>query len=953
MSNPLIERAEQREYQKLFLHELNWSRPDHEPVVIEYEGRHVTATNVSQYKGIRVWVANEKPDSKLEAELDRHLAQSSTDRILILHDDQDQVWRWPVRRAVGNSTTTRLSRHKHTTGDTDPRFAEKLDVIRLPLNAALDSNAVLAKLRQAFDVEAQNETKYASKLMARLYTAMDRAFSDDISRKERDHQISVTLARILFLMFGDDTDMWRRDLFRDFIQEHTAPDGSDIGFRLTALFEYLDTTPSERNGEPAEFDGFRYVNGRIFRERLSLPVINSEFRTVVLEACDRDWAKISPAIFGSMFQSVRDAKTRRELGEHYTSEENILRTLNPLFLDELHTTLSGIAIGLSEKELREERSKLEDLHESLGRIRFMDPACGCGNFIIVAFRELRNLELAIVERVRDNAIALAKYQESTLGKRKTKSTRPGVYDTALLANYGLKVTLDHFYGIEIDEWPARIAQTAMFLIDRQCDLKLTASLGWAPDRLPIQEQATIEVGNALRADWSQIFPPDGDMIIAGNPPFLGHATRSEEQAQELRDAWGTDDISRLDYVTGWHAKSLHYFRDHPGKFAFVTTNSIAQGDPVSHLFGPIFDAGWQIKFAHRTFPWTSEAVGKAAVHCAIVGFSKDLAGFKPRLFDHPSSGSRTEREVETINAYLVEGPKVFVTKRSTPLVFELPQATFGNMPRDEGHLIVLPPHFAEVNADLVARKYLRPFVGAEELLHGKERWCLWLTDLDPSDLKRSTILRDRVDAVRKFRQKSSAASTRQMANTPHLFGQRPALYSEPYLVIPGVSSELRDYYPVERVGPRVIASNAAFTAADPTGLLFSVVSSAMFMAWQSTVGGRLKSDLRFSNTIVWNNLPLPELDPDARTAIIQSGKAVEAARDLHPDTTLADLYRPQAMPDELREAHRCLDALIDHAFGAGRSEPSLAERQHLLFQRYEQLTSGLLASPDHSKGNRR
>lgn len=335
MTNPLVVLAEQHDYQTLFIQDLNWSRPDQPPTSIDYEGREVTATNVSSYKGLRVWVVNEEPDSKLEAVLDRHLAQNSTDRILIVHNDTEQVWRWPVRRTVGNTSTTRLSRHRHRTGDADPRFADKLDAIQLPFDVILDSNAVLAKVRQAFDVEAHNETKHASKLMARLYTSMEKAYPSTTDRAVRDHEISVTLARILFLMYGDDTDMWADNLFSDFIRDHTLPDGSDIGDQLAALFNYLDTAEEERTDPRLDLEGFRYVNGRILTERVPLPVLNAEFRTAVLEACDRDWASISPAIFGSMFQSVRDAQTRRQLGEHYTSEENILKTLNPLFLDEL------------------------------------------------------------------------------------------------------------------------------------------------------------------------------------------------------------------------------------------------------------------------------------------------------------------------------------------------------------------------------------------------------------------------------------------------------------------------------------------------------------------------------------------------------------------------------------------------------------------------------------------
>ena len=513
----------------------------------------------------------------------------------------------------------------------------------------------------------------------------------------------------------------------------------------------------------------------------------------------------------------------------------------------------------------------------------------------------------------------------------------------LLANIGLKVNLDHFYGIEIDEWPARIAETAMFLIDRQCDLKLTQQLGWAPDRLPVQEQATIKVGNALTLDWSELLAPTANVIVAGNPPFLGHATRSEQQAQELRDAWGKDDISRLDYVTGWHARALRYFREHDGLWAFVTTNSITQGDPVPHLFGPIFDAGWRIKFAHRTFPWTSEAAGKAAVHCVIVGF---VRGQQPqhRLFEHPEPGRIVERSAASINAYLVDGPQVFIIKRTTPLSPGLPAATFGNMPRDDGNLIVEAGDYDDVASDSIALKYVRPFLGSEEVLRGKSRWCLWMTELDPSDLERSPLLAGRVAAVRAFRLRSSAASTRQMAHTPHLFGQRPGLHSRPYVIIPRVSSELRRFYAVRHVPANVIASDATFTAPDPTGYLFAIMSSSMFMAWQKAVGGRLKSDLRFSNTIVWNNLPLPAVDPSPRAKIIAAGEGVQVARDLQPDRSLAQLYASESMAAALVAAHDHLDELVDHAFGAKRTCASEAERQQVLFARYEELAAPLTAA---------
>ena len=918
MTDQLIFKAEQHAYQQLFLRDLHWSAPDLPPIEYTEDGHTLTATNVSSYKGLRVWVCDQKPGSKLEAHLDREIAKTSTDRLVIFHDGTDQVWRWPVRRNNEHSTTTRLTSHKHRTGDPDPRFAAKLDAIRLPTDVVLDPNAVLAKMRSAFDVEAQNETKHASKLMARMYAAMEKAYAPGHDRAACEHQISVTLARILFLMFGDDTDMWPQDLFRDFIHQHTAADGSDIGHRLSELFAHLDTPPADRAGAPNEFKDFRYVNGTIFSERITLPAINADFRTVILEACDRDWATISPAIFGSMFQSVRDVKTRRELGEHYTSEENILKTLNPLFLDELRADFEHIkTLG------KYEADRLRKLRERLGDIRFMDPACGCGNFIIVAYRELRDLELAIMERLQE-------------------ITGDG---EMLLANVGLKVNLDHFYGIEIDEWPAKIAETAMFLIDRQCDLKLTERLGWSPDRLPIQQQASIVSGvSALQLGWASVCPPSEHVIVAGNPPFLGDHTRTLQQLSELQAAWGGNKtLSRMDYVTGWHAKALRYFSKHDGLWAFVTTNSITQGDPVHRLFSEIFNAGWRIKFAHRTFAWTSEASGAAAVHCVIVGFTRDR-DVKPRLFDYASLKAAPEEvRVATINAYLVDGPNVLVDKRTSPISPTLPEVLYGSKPTDGGNLIVTVEEYAAVAADPIAARFLRRYVGSKELINGRKRWCLWLEEATPSELNSSPELRRRAGAVRDMRLHSTAATTRSFPHH-HLFRQRGITPDTPFVAIPEVSSENRDYLPVGYLDPGTIISNKVYGAVDPSGLLFAVASSSMFITWMRTVGGRLESRLSFSSTITWNNFPLPPLTADVKRDVVEAGHSILTARALNPQWSLEDHYMPGSMDPAVRAAHESLDVLVDRSFGIKQQNPQLRDRQAVLFSRYQELTAPLTAA---------
>lgn len=936
MSDNLITKAEAHDYSDLFLLDLNWNSPDHSPVSYTAEdGTVLTATNVSSFKGLRVWVCPEWPGSSLEAKLEQVIAKDTTDRLIIFYDDEQQVWRWPSRTSKGAGVTSRPARHVHRTGSSDNRFAAKLDVIRLPEDITVDANYVITRVREAFDVETKNETKRASKLMARMYAAVEKAYPAGFDPKQRDHEISVSLARILFLLFGDDTEMWKSkagepltDLFQDFVKDQTAQDGSDIGPQLNQLFQALDTRPG---GSRDSFDpvirAFPYVNGGIFDEPITLPDLDKEFRSAVLDAAAVDWSTISPAIFGSMFQSVRDAKTRRELGEHYTSEVNILKTLNPLFLDELREDfdrIMALKVGRTQK--------LHALWSRLGKIRYMDPACGCGNFIIVAYRELRAIELQIMD-------ALATLEH-------------GAESQALETDWTtlLKVTLDHFYGIEIDEWPARIAETAMFLIDRQCDLKMKERFGVAPERLPIQREAGIIVGDALVLDWADVLKPTPNVVVAGNPPFLGISLRSAAQTAELKVVWGQRYHGTLDYVTGWHACALKYFARDDGRWALVSTNSIMQGEAAAPLFRPILDLGWQIKFGHRTFKWTSEATGQASVHCVIIGFER-----KPkvkRLFDYPTPDAQPiEVEgVKNISPYLTDGPTVLVEPSNKPLNSQLGEVSYGNKPTDGGWLIISADEYDEVMADVRAAKYVRPYVGARELLHGGDRHCLWLMHAPPSDLQRSPVLRDRVAGVREFRLDSKAASTRDAARTAHLFRQisQPAV---PYLCIPRHVSENRPYFLSTRYPASVICSDANFLSCDNDGFIFALISSSMFITWQKTVGGRIKSDLRFNKLLTWNTFPLPTIDPETKREVVAAGELILMARERQTETSLADMYPSTGLARDLQEAHDVLDLRVDRAFGLARSDVTELERQDVLFTGYLELAEGLLAAS--SKRSRR
>ena len=787
----------------------------------------------------------------------------------------------------------------------------------------VDQFMFLAGREEVTKTEETEASIAASRLMADLFTAMtssevDESVGDEAptNPEDEDWQVqksSVFLTRVLFLLFGDDAGLWESDLFYRFILNETNDE--NLGSQLAALFQVLNTPENRRQRVPDAMAKFPYVNGSLFDEYWPQEFFDHDMRQALLNACRFNWTRISPAIFGSMFQLVKSKEARREDGEHYTSETNILKVIEPLFLDDLRKEASRLIGNRSTtaKALRAFRDSLADM-------AFCDPACGCGNFLVVAYRELRKIETDIIVAIRQ---------------------REGLGDFSLDTSWEQKLSIGQFHGFELNWWPAKIAETAMFLVDHQANRELALRIGDAPERLPIEITAHIRHGNALQIAWDvEIQRVKGQTYIFGNPPFNGQYTKSSAQGEDMKRVWGDDYDGYLDYVTGWHAKSKDFLSDRPGEFAFVTTNSIAQGQPVPALFEPIFSSGWVIKFAHRTFAWDSEAPGKAAVHCVIVGFTRDL-DIKPRLWDYPRvNGEPVEQTViRRINAYLVDGANVLVKKRSKVLSPQLGKVNYGSKPADGGYLLVEKEDYNEVAADPIAAKYLRPFKGARELLHGLDRWCLWMADddFDPADINRSPVLKQRVEAVREMRRASKKAATKELANVPYLFSERRS-QSTPFLCIPRHVSETRSYFTTELFEPIVISGDANFQVEDPEGLQFGLISSSMFITWQRTVGGRLESRLRFANTLTWNTFPVPELTDGGRDAIIDGGKAVLEARAKHPNRSLADHYQPLAMDPELLKAHDKLDRAVDKAFGAPRKLTNEKQRQELLFQNYVRLT---------------
>ena len=677
----------------------------------------------------------------------------------------------------------------------------------------------------------------------------------------------------------------------------------------------------------------------MYQEQVALPALPGDFRQQVLTAGEFDWGKVNPDIFGAMFQQLVDLDELRKNGEHYTSEENIQKVIEPLFLDEYRQRF---------QDAYNDRTKLLQLQEELAGLQFMDPACGSGNFLIQAYKHLRGLEYELITRaerleLEEIQAQLAEIEHQRLSKNKKAliarrdELQAGAalqFDEQVLRKS--KLSMRQFYGIEINAWPAKVAATSMLLVDH------LANQAWGENvvRLPIEETPQIVHGNALRVDWEEVIPHNGNATyVFGNPPFIGQYTKTDEQTADMKHVWGKDYDGYLDYVTGWHKKSLDFYHDRSGEFAFVTTNSITHGQPVPALFGPIFQAGWSIKFAHRAFAWDSEAAGKAAVHCVIVGFSKDHT-VKPRLWDYPHvKGPAVEQTVtQGINAYLIDGPNVLVTKRSRVLSPLLGKVVYGSKPVDGGHLVP-KAEISRPEHDPIAMKYVRYFVGAKELINGTDRWCFWMAgdNFTSEDVTTSPVLKAHVEGCRDFRKESKKAATQELANTPHLFAEiRPT--TENYLAIPAHVSENRPYFLAQRFGPDVICGNANFQVEDPDGLQFGLISSSMFITWQRAVGGRLGSSLRFANTLTWNTFPVPALDEKQRQTIIDGGMKVLEARALHPDRSLADHYNPLTISPELLDAHRTLDEAVDAAFGAPRLLKDEKERLEVLFARYAEMT---------------
>ena len=762
---------------------------------------------------------------------------------------------------------------------------------------------------RVFDVFLGIETKWkpaesndlnmkAAYMMAKLHDKMaDLGYSG--------HELEVYLVRLMFCLFAEDTDIFGSESFYDYIQG-CKEDGSDLGSRISALFEVLDMPPEVRAKKPmlsAELKRFQYINGSLFAEVLHRSDFDAGMRKVLLGCCDFNWEQIKPEIFGAMFQGVMSPKERRELGAHYTSEENILKVIRPLFLD-----------SLWEEFERSKTSKrnLEIFHEKLERLKFLDPACGCGNFLIVTYRELRKLEIQVLRVLRED------YRQKVLD----------VGDIC-------KVNVHQFYGIEYEEFPSQIARVGMWLCDHLMNREASGTFGGNQARLPLKEAAHITCGNALRVDWETIVPKTELSYIMGNPPFLGYTQQSKEQKEDMALIFSNNPkYSVLDYVCAWYQKAVDYIKGTNIETAFVSTNSISQGEQPTILWKPLMEqCGAIINFAYRTFKWSNEAKGKAAVHCVIIGF--DTKGGRSLKWIYDENGDK--KIAKNINGYLIDATTVFIEKRKKSLC-DVPEMLKGNIPVDDGNLIIededLETFLTEAPA---AKKFVKPLLGAKEFIYNKKRWCLWLVDASPSELKALPNVVKRVEAVKRFRMASKKEATQKYAECPTRFMEIRQPTTE-YMLIPSTTSERRNFIPLGFVSSDVISTNANFMLPNASLYHFGVLTSTIHMAWMRAVCGRLEMRYRYSNDIVYNNFPWPETTDAQKEEISKRAQGVLDARALNPSDSLDALYDPSFMPDVLRDAHKKLDKAVAKAYGI--SYETDMEIVTFLMQKYLELTKG-------------
>lgn len=720
--------------------------------------------------------------------------------------------------------------------------------------------------------------------------------------------LDTLLVRLVFCLFADDTGIFNKGLFRDFLEDNTNEDGTDLAPKLQYLFEILDTPTNQRIIDDSIYSEFPYVNGSLFTKRLRTAVFNEEMRNILLECSNLDWGRISPAIFGSMFQSAMDSEKRRHLGAHYTSEENIMKVIKPLFLDDLWGEFNRIK-GLKRNKLR----LLEEFQQKISKLNFFDPACGSGNFLIIAYREIRKLELEVLKVKNYEEYGYESFQ----------------MDISLDFNSIIRCDVNQFYGIEIDSFSAQIAQVALWIIDHQMNIEASLYFGASFARLPLGEHATIVNNNSLDIKWNEVLDARDCDYMLGNPPFVGTTYQTKEQKKDIKKIFkNVSKSAKLDYVSCWFMLASRYIYKSNIKVAFVSTNSITQGEQLVTLWNELFKYDISIIMAHKTFEWSNDAKGNAKVHCVIIGFFSGSYPSEKKLYDNNNM-----TVAKNISPYLIDAPTVLIKSRRKP-ISNVPEIKFGSMPRDGGNLILTSEEKeAFIIQEPITKKWIQPYVGSRELINKGERYCLWLLNANPSEINSSKLVTDRINKVREFRLASDAQETRGFAQTPSIFCQIAHPNTE-YIGIPITSSSKREYVPMDILDKEVIGSNLIFIIPKYDLALFGILNSKMHNVWLKSVCGRLKSDYRYSKDIVYNNFPFPTLNSKQKSEIEKLVINIFEKRKKYPNSTLADLYNRLTMPPDLLKAHQNLDKAVEKSYRGNKFDNDI-ERLSFLFELYE------------------
>ncbi|EML2226829.1 class I SAM-dependent DNA methyltransferase [Klebsiella grimontii] len=727
---------------------------------------------------------------------------------------------------------------------------------------------------------------------------------NDLSKAEDIHALNVFLTRLLFCFFAEDTGIFEKGQFTSAVKSYTAEDGSDLDQFLTDLFAVMNSKPNSklRLSLPIHLTAFPYVNGGLFATDEPVPELGLKGRRILLECGSMDWSAINPDIFGSMFQAVIDVEQRSRLGQHYTSYSNIMKVIQPLFLEPLRSEL--------EKQ-RTNTNGLKRLLLRLGEMKVFDPACGSGNFLIVAYKELRLLEMDVIRAL--------------LQRDPQSIFMSGIH-------------LDQFYGIEIDDFACEIARLSLWLAEHQLNKQWEEHIGSAPPALPLRSSGKIWSGNSLQKNWQEVCPKgvDDEVYVIGNPPFLGTLGRSDEQRADMLSVFsGFKSLGYLDFVACWFWKGAQYIQNSRAELALVATNSLCQGEQVATLWPSIFGLGLSIHIAYPTFTWANNARDKAAVHVVIVGLSGQR---KIRQLYQQIDGQWHCKQVSNISPYLVEGNNIAVLAKTKPMVQGVPPLLFGNKPTDGGHLLMnRAERDSLLKLEPQAARWIKKVLGADEYLNSKERWCLWLVDATENDIQLMPEVQKRIEKIRALRIKAGHPAALKMAKKPHIFMQVSQPKSGDYILIPHVSSERRSYIPIGLLDSSVISTDGNFIIPNGTLYEFAILTSLMHNDWMRLVAGRLKSDYRYSAKIVYNTFPWPDSTDVQRKYLIELAKTVLLTRENYPASTLAELYDPLKMPEDLLEAHQALDKAVDRLY---RDKPfrDATERLSCLLERYEALT---------------